>query len=442
MATQASALPMQADLEQQRGGYPWYVLFVLILAYTVSFIDRQALTLMVDPIRASLDISDTQLSLLHGFAFAIFYSIMGIPIGRLVDKRKRTYIIAAGIVVWSLMTAACGLARNFIQMFIARVGVGVGEAALSPGAYSLIADYFPKRRLPLALSIYTSAAYAGSGLAIMIGGTIIALMPAMTLPLVGALEPWQAVFIAIGLPGLLVALLVLFLREPARTSMRAGEHPGIGELLRHIGNNKGAYLLTMVGYALSGMLWNGALAWFPTFLMRGHGWSPGDVGLYYGLTLFVAGTAGILTGGALGSRMRARGREDANIVVGLIALALAVPFGVAGMFAPTGGLAMAGIALFLFATCMPWGCAAAAMQEITPNQMRGQISAIYLFFLNFIGLAFGPTLIALFTDGVYGNDQAVGLSIASVMVIAAPISAAILMLARRPYREALARIDF
>ncbi len=442
MATQTSALPGEADVERQYGGYAWYALFVLILAYTVSFIDRQALTLMVDPIRASLGITDTQLSLLHGFAFAIFYSIMGIPIGRLVDQRKRTWIIATGIVVWSLMTAACGLARNFLQMFLARVGVGVGEAALSPGAYSLIADYFPKRRLPLALSIYTSAAYAGSGLAIMIGGTIIALMPAMTLPVVGHLEPWQAVFIAIGLPGLLVALAVLFLREPVRTSMRAGDHPGIGDLLRHIGRNKGAYLLTMVGYSISGMLWNGALAWFPTYLMRGFGWSPSDVGLYYGLTLFVCGTAGILTGGALGSRMRARGMEDANIVIGLIALALAVPFGVAGMMAPTGAMTVAGIGLFLFATCMPWGCAAASMQEITPNQMRGQISAIYLFGLNFIGLAFGPTLVAFFTDSVFRDDSAVGMSILAVILIAAPVSAIVLMLARRPYREALGRIDF
>ena len=442
MATQASDPPAPADVERQYGGYAWYALFVLILAYTVSFIDRQALTLMVDPIRASLGITDTQLSLLHGFAFAIFYSIMGIPIGRLVDRRRRTYIIAAGIVVWSLMTAACGLARDFVQMFLARIGVGVGEAALSPGAFSLIADYFPKRRLPLALSIYTSAAYAGSGLAIMIGGTVIALMPAMSLPVVGALEPWQAVFVAIGLPGVLVAIAVLFLREPARTSMMAGDPPGIAELVRHIGRNKGAYLLTMLGYSLSGMLWNGALAWFPTFLMRNFGWSPSDVGLYYGLTIFVAGTSGILTGGTLGSRMRAAGREDANIVVGLIALALAVPFGVAGMLAGDAWLALGGIALFLFGSCMPWGCAAAAMQEITPNQLRGQISAIYLFGLNFIGLAFGPTLIALFTDGVYGSDAAVGLSIATVMVIAAPASAIVLMLARKPYREALSRIDF
>lgn len=439
MATHASEAPAS---ETQHGTYAWYALAVLILAYTISFIDRQALTLMVDPIRETLGISDTQLSLLHGFAFAIFYTIMGIPIGRMVDRRRRTWIIAAGIVVWSLMTAACGLARSFGQMFLARIGVGVGEAALSPGAYSLIGDYFPKERLPLALSIYTSAAYTGSGLAIMIGGAVIALMPAIALPGFGTIEPWQAVFITIGLPGVLVAVAVFFLREPARTSALAGDPPGIADLIRHIGKYRGAYLITILGYSISAVLWHGSLAWFPTFLMRGFDWTTAEVGMRYGLTLIVAGTSGILTGGALATRLRTAGRGDANILVGILALGIAVPFGLIGMLTGSQWIAIGGIGLFLFGTCMPWGCAAAAMQEITPNQMRGQISAIYLFSINFFGMGFGATLIALFTDSVFGDDAAVGLSIATVMVIAAPLSAMVLMLARKPYREAVARIDF
>jgi MFS family permease len=198
----------------------------------------------------------------------------------------------------------------------------------------------------------------------------------------------------------------------------------------------------MLGYSISGMLWNGSLAWFPTFLMRSFDWTAGDVGLRYGSTLIVAGTCGILTGGALGTRLRGAGRADANILVGLVALALAVPFGLFAMLSGSPWLALGGIGLFLFATCMPWGCAAAAMQEITPNQLRGQVSAIYLFGLNFLGLGFGPTLIAFFTDSVFQDDAAVGLSIAAVTVIAAPISAVVLMLARKPYREALARVNF
>lgn len=442
MATQAQRATRPDAGEWQYGGYAWYALGILILAYTISFIDRQALTLMVDPIRATLGISDTQLSLLHGFAFAIFYTIMGIPIGRLVDRRKRTVIIAAGIVVWSVMTAACGLARNFWQMFLARIGVGVGEAALSPGAYSLISDYFPRHRLPLALSIYTSAAYTGSGLAIMIGGTLIALMPAVTLPGIGVLDPWQSVFIAIGLPGVLVAIAVFFLREPTRTGVQAGDHTSIGDLVRHIRGFLAAYMVTILGYSITALLWHGSMAWFPTYFMRVFGWTPGDVGIRYGLTLIVAGTAGILTGGAIATAMRRKGRADANIVIGILALVIAVPFGLLGMLTASEWVALAGVGMFLFGTCMPWGCAAAAVQEITPNQMRGQLSAIYLFCINFFGMGFGATLIAFFTDSVFGNDLAVGLSIATVIVITAPLSVLVLLLARKPYREALDRIDF
>ena len=442
MASQPTNAAPQAVAEPQGGPYAWYVLGVLILAYTISFIDRQALTLMVDPIRASLNISDTQLSVLHGFAFAIFYTIMGIPIGRLVDRRRRTTIIAAGIAIWSLMTAMCGLARNFLQMFIARIGVGVGEAALSPGAYSLLGDYFPPRRLPLALSIYTSAAYAGSGLAILIGGALIGLMPALNLPVIGALEPWQGVFIAIGLPGLLVAIVVLFLREPIRTSLRAGGEASIADLVRQIGTNKGAYLLTIGGYSIASLVWNGALAWFPTFFMRTFGWTPTDVGLRYGPTLIVFGMAGILLGGMLGMRLRQKGWKDGNVVVSIGAMALALPFGIGGLLASTEWLALSGIAIFLFATCMPWGCAAASIQEITPNQMRGQLAAIYLFAINIVGLGFGPTAVALLTDGFFASDAAIGKSIALSTAIAAPLSILVLMLARRPYREALGRIDF
>ncbi|MEY4161071.1 MAG: hypothetical protein RLZZ136_1692 [Pseudomonadota bacterium] len=427
---------------EQSRFYSWFVLGVLILAYMISFIDRQALTLLVKPIRASLHISDTQLSLLHGFAFALFYTIMGIPIGRMVDQKRRTWIIAIGIVVWSAMTAVCGLARNFTQMFLARIGVGVGEAALSPGAYSLLGDYFPPRQLPMALSIYTAAAYAGSGLAIMIGGALISLMPAITLPGYGPLEPWQAVFVAIALPGILVALAILCVREPARTSVKRGIEPSFSELLKHMRLHPRAYLVTILGYSLSSLMWNGALAWLPTFFIRTFQWTPAEVGLRYGLTLMLFGTAGIVLGGLIIARLRDAGRTDANLLIGLIALVIALPAGVAGMMATSQWSALTGVAVFLFGSCMPWGGAVAALQEITPNQMRGQVSAIYLFSISFVGLGFGPTVVAYFTDHLFGNDAALGHSLAVMLLLSAPLSAVILLLARAPYRKAIAAIDF
>lgn len=203
--------------------------------------DRQALTLLVGPIRTSLGINDTQISLLHGFAFALFYTVMGIPIGQMVDRHRRTWVIAAGIVTWSVMTAACGLARNFLQMFFARIGVGIGEASLSPGAYSLIVDYFPPQSRTLALSIYFGAVYVGSGLALMIGGTLISSIPAMTMPMLGQMEPWQSVFIILGLPGVLVAILVLALKEPPRTGVASDLQPNFKDLMKHMRLHAGIF---------------------------------------------------------------------------------------------------------------------------------------------------------------------------------------------------------
>ncbi|HEX7874031.1 MAG TPA: MFS transporter [Sphingobium sp.] len=447
MADAAGSETIRTDMNDAppapRGGpYAWLVLFVLILAYMVSFIDRQMLTLLVGPIRATLHITDFQLSLLHGFAFALFYTVMGIPIGRMVDRRRRTFIIAAGIAVWSVMTALCGLARSFTQLFLARIGVGMGEAALSPGAYSLLSDHFPPKELPRALSIYTGAAHVGAGIATIAGGALITLMPRVSLPGVGALEPWQAVFVAVGLPGLLVALLVLLLREPQRTGMKAGPPPGLGEVFDYIRDRRGAFLYTILGYSVAGVMWNGSIAWLPTFFMRAHGWTIAETGLRYGLAVMIGGLSGVLCGGWLAVRMRAKGHLDANIRVGFLSLAIAVPTGVAGVLIPNATASLVLIYLFLFGCAMPWGGAAAALQEITPNQMRGQVSALYLFCLSLCGMGFGPAIVAGFTDHLFGRDDALPWSLALTILLTAPVAAILLWRACAPYRAALARNPF
>ena len=422
--------------------YAWYVVAMLIVAYTFSFIDRQILTLMVGPIRETLKISDTELSLLHGFAFALFYSVMGIPIGRLVDSRKRTTIIAVGVAVWSVMTALCGLAQNFFQLFLARIGVGVGEAALSPGAYSMIGDYFPPHQRPRALSLYISAAYIGGGIATIAGGALVAMMVPLDLPVIGHLEAWQSMFIIVGLPGLLVALWMLTLREPARTDVKAGAQPSFALVRAHMGRNKAAYALLILGYAMSGIMWNGAIAWVPTYFIRIYGWTASEVSLPYGLITIVSGTSGIILGGWIATKLRALGKMDANILIGLLAILIAMPSGIAACLVGSPKVALGLFAIFLFGCAMPWGSAVAALQEITPNQMRGQVSAIYLFCLSLFGMGVGPTVVARFTDGYFADDMALGQSIALTIGVTAPIAALLLWLARRPYREALERVDF
>ncbi|KQS04150.1 hypothetical protein ASG11_07720 [Sphingomonas sp. Leaf357] len=422
-----------------RSLYAWYVVAVLILAYTLSYVDRSILTLMVAPIRASLHISDVQLSLLHGLAFAIFYTIMGIPIGRLVDQRRRTGIVAVGVGLWSLATAACGFAGSFATMFAARIGVGVGEAALSPAAYSMLADQFEGKRLVRALSFYQSAIYLGPAIATLAGGVLLGhLTPLDTA--IGHFEPWQLVFILVSLPGLAVALLVLTLREPARRGTGGqADAPPFRAVLRRVADHKGAYGLLILGLCFQSVMWNGAAAWIPTHFMRSYGWTPNQVAWGYGPAIAIAGTCGGVFGGWLAGRMRDKGLRDANIRIGVIAALTALPFIVAAPLMPTAESSLALVACFLFCGAMPYGGAAAAFQEITPNRMRGQVSAIYLFWLNLAGIGLGSTIVALATQHLFGGDLGVGRAIATVAGLSASLSAVTLMLCLAPYRRAMDR---
>lgn len=424
--------------ERPNSRYGWYVVFVLIIAYTFSYIDRTILSLMVGPIRASLGISDVQLSLLHGLAFALFYTFLGIPIGRLVDRRRRTSIVAVGVGLWSVMTALCGLAQSFGQMFLARIGVGVGEAALSPAAFSMLSDWFQGKQLTRALSLYTAAIYMGGGLATMVGGALIASVPDITTSVTGTLEPWRVVFIAVGLPGLLIAVLVTTLREPKRRGVISAELPPFRDVLAYVAARRGAYGFLILGLSLASVMWNGVAAWLPAHFMRNFGWTVGEVGIRYGAALFVFGSSGIIFGGWLAGWMREHGRLDANVRIGMISSMCALPFGAVATLMGDAWTGLALVCVYLFAGAMPYGAAAAAFQEITPNRMRGQVSAIYLFALNLAGIGLGPTFVALMTEHLYGGDASVKWSIATIVAIAAPLSALCLARACRPYRTELA----
>ncbi len=413
------------------GSYGWYVVFILIVAYTFSYVDRSILSLMVGPIRASLGISDVELSLLHGLAFALFYTILGIPIGRLVDARRRTTIVAIGVGIWSIMTALCGLAANFWQMFMARIGVGVGEAALSPAAYSMLSDWFEGKTLTRALSMYNSAIYIGAGLATMVGGVLIASVPTLETEWFGTLEPWRVVFIAVGLPGLLVALLVLGLREPVRRGVKSPDMPGIRDVIGYVWERRAAYGWLIIGLSVASTMWNGVGAWAPQHFIRNYGWTTAEVGWRYGFALLSFGTAGILFGGWLAGWLRDRGDERANIRIGLISAIMAMPFGVAAPLMSDGWTSLFLFCGFLFSGSIPYGGAAAELQELTPMRMRGQVTALYLFFLNLLGIGAGPTIVALFTEQVYGGDASVRYAIATVVALTAPVSALLLWRACR-----------
>jgi MFS family permease len=278
--------PERAEEQYPSASYAWYVVGVLTLVYVFSFIDRQILNLLVRPIRRDLGISDTEMSLLMGFSFAVFYTFFGIPLGRLADTRSRRTIIAVGFAFWSLFTAGCGLAKNFGQMLLMRMGVGVGEAALSPAAYSMITDCFPPRRRATALSVYSMGIYIGSGIAFIIGGLVSKFATQQELwqlPVIGATRPWQVVFFIVGLPGVLLALLMFTLREPARRGAKmntAGQTTApqipLGEVLAYIRENWRTFLCHNMGFALLSISGYGSSAWVTTMFVRKYGWTEAD----------------------------------------------------------------------------------------------------------------------------------------------------------------------
>jgi MFS family permease len=414
-----------------------------MIAYMVSFIDRTIMALLIDPIRRDLGLTDTEISLLVGFAFALFYTVLGIPFGRWVDVRERRWLVVTGIAFWSVMTAACGLARNFWEMFLARMGVGVGEATLSPASYSLIADYFPKERLGLAMSIYASGVTIGGGLALMVGGFVAqwaARVGAVDLPLLGEVRGWQVAFMAVGLPGLLVALLAVCIREPARRSAGAAgtapaaPAPSLSETARYIGRNGRAFGGVFIGYGLVAIMSYAVVIWVPTFYMRVHAMAPGEVGLIYGLMFMICGTAGMLTGGAISDRLAARGALDAPARVFLGSTLLQAPFLVGAVLVPDTALSLSLMGVGLFVLTATGGLQGATVQIMSPNRMRGQTAALYLLTANLIGLGIGPTLTAVLSDTVFGGPMGIGRAIAATAAIALPLAAVLIALSLGPVR--------
>lgn len=421
-----------------RSRYGWYVVAVLLVAYTLSYIDRTILTLLVEPIKRDLGLSDTQISLLHGLAFAIFYTALGIPIARLADRASRRNIIAIGVAVWSLMTAVCGLARTFTQLFLARIGVGVGEAALSPAAYSMIADSFPEQRLGRALGVYSSAIYAGAGCALLAGGAVagaVTGLPALEVPLLGRVHAWQLMFFIVGLPGLLVAAWVATLREPAR-QRPAGGQASAGAVVAHLGRHRFAFTAHIGGFTLLAIVFNIFVAWMPSYLLRAFDWTIRDAAFALGAGMLLFGTSGIISGGIMADRWRRGGALDATMRVGVVSGVGLVPFTLTATTLASPWLAVALFAPLMFFSAFAFGAAVTGLQVITPPHMRAQVSAVFLFVVNLVGIGVGPTLVALLTDRVFADPLRVGESLAWIGTLSAAAGAALIAAGLGAFRAA------
>ncbi len=432
--------PVNLDLQQPRKSvaYPWYMVSLCMLAYIFSYIDRQVITLLIEPIRADLQISDTQFSLLHGLAFAMLYAIAGIPIARLADTRSRPVIISVGIFIWSLATAICGAAKNFFQLFLARMAVGVGEAALSPAAYSMITDSFPKSKLGLALGVYSSGSFLGGGLAFIIGGAAISLVEqwgSQQVPIIGLVKPWQMTFFMVGLPGLLVAaLFFITIRDPERKGV-SSDSTGftIREVLRYIGRHKATFTAHYLGFGFLALALFALMNWAPAYFLRKYGLPIREVGLYLGLVVLIGNSAGVLVSGWLTDYLTRRGYRNAPMRVGMIGgMGVVIPALLFSQVSGFGG-SLVLLAVALFFASFPLATSAAALQIMAPNQMRAQVTALFFLSMNILGITGGTTLVALSTDYLFQNDALVGYSMSLISVAGAILGAGFLGWGLKPF---------
>ena len=423
-----------------RRGYAWFVVVLLMVLYLCSFLDRNIITLLVEPLKSDLGLSDVQIGLLYGLAFAAFYTTLGLFAAGMADLWNRPAVIAAGVVLWSLATAACGLAANYAQLFVARMLVGVGQAALSPAAYSLIADYFPPGARLRATATYATGLYLGIGLASLAGGLVINWVAgggSADLPLLGALRGWQVVFIVVGLPGVLLGVVTL---ASVRETTRVGETPGADVSARSFvrflgGTRRRLYLTHFLGFSCQVTYSYSFGAWTPSFLIREFGWTQAQTGIGLGAVTLVTAPLGVYLGSVAAQRLRRRWPRDAEIRVALAVALCAVPFAVAFPFAPAAPLALALIGATQFLISMPFGISPVALNEVTPNRFRARIIAMYLFCINLAGLSLGPLGVALLTERVFGSPERLPAALAVMAVCTMPLAAAIFRFCLPAYRQ-------
>jgi MFS family permease len=398
----------------------WYVVAVLTLANVSGFVDRQLLSLLVVPIKLDLGISDTEMSYLMGLSFSVLYTALGLPIARWADRGNRPAIIAGGVALWSVMTMLCGVARTYARLLLARIGVGIGEAALAAPAVSLISDYFPRERLGTAMSVYSLGVFLGSGLAYVVGGWAVGRMSVMgtpTLPFVGEISPWQASFLVVGAPGFVIAALMLTIREPRPIAARSTAGAPLSSLWEYLGIHRRAFVTLCGGFSALATVNYGIAAWLATFLARTYGWAPSRAGVIQGVLTMTVGVAGVLAGGRVADRYVRRGRADGRLRVGIIGAVGMLVSATAYPLMPTAVLAVAWLVVVNFFAAFPWGAAPAAAAELFPAPLRAQGVAIYFFVLNLVSATLGPTLVALLTDYVFRNERAIGYSLAVVNVV-------------------------
>ena len=439
--------PAPASAEPWPSPYrAWYAIFVFALALMMNFLDRGIVGLLVHPMEVDLHLTDAQIGLVSGVAYIVFYAAIGLPIARFADVSIRRTIVGIGITIWSIATALCGLATGFWQLFLCRMGVGAGEACNGPPVFSMISDLFPRDKLPLAIAVLNFGFIFGNGLANILGGTVTYLLQdpnGYALPLVGTLHGWQLVFIAVGLPGLIVALLMFTLKEPARRGRiaRDGRHVGvpIRQVARFYLDNIGTYWPMFAALAFNIIPAVALIIWGPEYFRRSFGWETPAFAWTAGLITMIVAPFGAIFGGWFAGWFQRNGHDDANMRVVLFSFLINI-FALLGFtLAPSAGFAFVAFGIIQFVAMWVPGPFNAALQVVTPNEMRSQITALFLFIFNIVGFGLGPSIVPWVTQSLFHDPALIGKGFAVVIGIMCPLSTLCVWVGLKEYGRAVAR---
>jgi MFS family permease len=415
----------------------YYVLALLCCGNLLSTVDRNLIALVASDIQADFHLSDTQLSLLMGLAFVLFYAVAGIPIARIADRSTRKWVVATGILLWSLMTSLTAFSKSFVHFLGTRMGVGVGEASLTPSAYSLLGDLFSREKLSMAIGIFGLGAGLGWGAALLLGGTVLSWLgnvQSLAIPFIGEIHRWQVVFLALGLPGIaLSALVALTVREPRRAELfskrdtyRAPADPKgtLRDAVRVFRSQQTIYSWIFIGMSLNAVVGYGFLSWMPTYMIRSFGWSPSETGLRLGIAVVLGGAGSTVAAGYVTNLLFARGYSDGPIRASIAALLVAAPLLIAAVTTDHSSLAVGLYTSGLFFVLMPATLSAIAVQYVTPNRQRATMAAAFVLTLNLVGFGLGPIFVALVTDHVFHSSARLGDSLLIVTACMLPLSIA------------------
>jgi MFS family permease len=416
--------------------YAWYVIGVLFLVTLFSQLDRQLPALLVRPIRASFAISDTQFSLLQGYAFSLCYTLMGLPLGRLVDRSIRRNLIVWGLLFWTAMTALSAFADSYAWLVVARMGVGVGEAVLAPAAYSMIADYVAPSRRGRAMAVYYTSLAVGSGASLLLGGWLLGVIPkaGLALPWVGLLPAWRVCFLAAAAPGLLLAALLFTVREPLRRDTPGySAPPSVAVFLTYLRSHRATFARLLTYPALLAVIGYGMLSWAPALFDRRFGMPVSRSGVILGALIAAAGVSGTLLSGYLSDRWAKRGVPAARFRVAFTGTLICAPLAVLWPLAGNATTAFVLLAGAVFGLSISQSAAPASIQEVVPNRMRGQAIAIYLLIAGLLGIGLGPVAVALVTDRVFHSDAALPYAISTTVAPTALIAIWLCWSGLKPY---------